>query len=155
MARKTNNRWQRRYPQDPGWGILMDIIDNHGLFGREGGAKAINSAMQKAVRDADVSAAFLLGMKVGGILDMAVFKDRIQHSDKSKIALAGGRSRKAAATTVRHAHIRDAVTARLKKHPCDSVTYARQIVADEMKVSFGTVRTATRDMKTRPKKTKE
>jgi hypothetical protein len=61
--------------------------------------------------------------------------------------LTDGRQKRTDKATQRQKHIRDAVQERLRRHPKQGLTFAREHVARELNISVATVRRATAGMK--------
>ena len=160
MTKKANDYWQKRYPHDSKLGEFLDAADTCSVFEDLGNAKGIDAKIQEARRSSDSSSIFFLGMRVGEIASAFLLKEIVMPElekpaallRKLRLGLAAARIQKGNATKSRYSEIYDAVKARMKAHPRDSITYARQIVADDLGISRNTVAAATVGMKTKKKK---
>ncbi|MCG2683975.1 MAG: hypothetical protein L6306_10220 [Planctomycetales bacterium] len=102
------------------------------------------------IKSGDIRNAVLWGIDIGALgqrLDVLRYEQKVIHATKVERGLGKGRATKARATEARQKEIADAVKMRMKIYPRDTLTYARAIVADQLKISFRTVRTATASLK--------
>ena len=114
-------------------------------------------ALRQSIADGKIEATAYHGIGLGqryAELLVRRHEPKVIQATRSRQGLGKGREKKAASVDAKRHAIRAAVKARMKSHPKDSLTYARQVVADEMGVAFNTVCTATAGMKRPAKKRK-
>ena len=112
--------------------------------------------LEVACENADIRAAAEAAFRLGAIdqrmVNRVIYDKHIRQARESKRGLAAGRTKKAQKTAVRRKEIAAAVKKRMKNHPKDTISYAREIVAKELELSPRTVRTATLGLKMSRKK---
>ena len=105
----------------------------------------------------EIGLAVMIAMDVGFWPERIVrlyFQRDVERMNRSQGGLGKGREKKATGVEQRYRTIRAKVTARMKSHPRDSLTYAREFVAAEMGVALNTVKAATVGLKKPRKKMK-
>ena len=114
-------------------------------------------ALRQSIADGSIEAVAHHGIALGqrcAELFARRHEPKVIQATRSRKGLGKGREKKAALVDASRRTIRAAVKARMKAHPKDSLTYARQVVADEMDVAFNTVKTASAGLKMPRKKMK-
>lgn len=113
--------------------------------------------LRALIKSGDIDRAVLYGIDIGELgmrLDVLCHESKVVHATKAMRGLGAGREKKSLTTKNRHKEIATAVKSRMQAHPRDSLTYARGIVAEQLGISFNTVRAATTGMKKPSRKKK-
>jgi hypothetical protein len=139
---------------DPQLCFALGIIENY----KVGDADELATELYKASQAGDILAAFHLGEKVDRLCSCITYRLHFEKPCKERNSrnskLAASREAKASKVKESRRDICDKVQKRMKAHPRDSLTYARQVVANDMGISLDSVKRATAGIKKPAKKRK-